>query len=184
MKHKDHRLLAWYLIGLAPDRWRSAAKRKAFLCGSILPDFNPLTYLRGIRQSRRMAGHDFPYSQKHIRRVALRLQKKGVKSLADCYVLGTLIHYLADSFTYPHTADFRESMREHNRYERELHTVFPNCVKEAQTCAAPPSPEDLPDFLSEERRRYEAEPQGLHRDGKEILLVCTSIYGAILQEKA
>lgn len=176
--------MARYLISLSPERWRSAARRGAFLCGNLLPDFNPLTYLRGIRQSRRMAGHDFPYSQRHIRRVALRLQKTGVKDLADCYVLGTLIHYLADSFTYPHTADFRESMREHNRYERELHAVFSECVSAARANRPPPPPQNLSDFLSEARIRYEAAPQGLLRDGREILFVCTSIYGAILQEKA
>lgn len=182
MKHKDHRLLAQYLISLAPEIWRNPRRRKAFLVGNILPDFNPITYLRGIRQSRRMAGHDFPYSEHHICRVAIRLRENGVRNIADCYSLGTLIHYLADSFTYPHTADFRDSMREHNRYERALHTVFPDCVREAEQNPVPGSPENLEEFLSAERRRYEQAPHQMRKDGREILLVCTAIYVSILQD--
>ncbi len=182
MKHKDHRLLAYYLLGLTPGRW-SRLRRRAFLVGNILPDFNPGTYLRGVRQSRRMAGHNFPYSERHIRRVALRLRRRGVRGLADSYAFGTLIHYLADSFTYPHTAGFRDSMRAHKRYETALAGVFPACVREAQAGPAPRPPTNVSGFLAAERRRYEQTPQDLYKDGREILLVCTAIYLSILQDK-
>ena len=182
MKHKDHRLLAHYLLGLAPEKWRKARRKRAFLVGNILPDFNPITYLRGIRQSRRMAGHDFPYSTPHIYRVAVRLRENGVHSMADCYSLGTLIHYLADSFTYAHTADFRDTMRAHKRYEHALHAVFPDCVREAEQNPIPGSPENLEEFLIAERKRYEQAPQEMRKDGREILLVCTAIYVSILQD--
>ena len=183
MKHKDHKLLAHYLIELSPERWKNAAKRRAFLVGNILPDFNPVTYLRGVKQSGRMAGHDFPYSEKHTLRVAHRLYKNGVRGILDCYSLGTLVHYLADSFTYPHTENFRDSMKEHNRYERELHSVFPGCVREMEQQQPRTLPEDPERFLHAQRVLYEESPQSMRNDAEHILQVCTAIYGAILKGK-
>ncbi len=183
MKHRDHRLLAQYLIALTPERWKDPKKKRAFLLGCVLPDYNPFTYMRGIRKSRRMAGHNSLYSEKHIYKVVHKLQKKGIRSCADCYSFGTLMHYLADSFTYVHTSSFRAGMREHNRYERELRAVFPVLLSDALRHRPPAPVADVEAFLKSERSRYEILPKSMKNDANRILRVCTTVYCTIFEEK-
>ena len=38
---------------------------------------------------------------------------------------GTLIHYAADSFTFPHNSQFPGSLADHVAYEIQLHALFP-----------------------------------------------------------
>ena len=183
MKHRDHRLLGQYLLSIRPEQWREEGQRRAFLVGCVLPDYNPFTYLRGIAESRRMVGHNARYSEKHIEKVAHRLQRKGIRGVADAYALGTLIHYLADSFTYVHTESFREGMREHNRYERELRNVFPILLMD-QLRHTPPAPvDDLLGFLKTERVRYDGYPKSMKNDAIRILRVCAVVFCSICREK-
>lgn len=183
MKHRDHRLLGQYLMSLNPEQWRGRGRSRAFLLGCVLPDYNPFTYMRGIPQSRRMAGHNSRYSEKHVNKLAHRLQKKGIRGVADAYALGTLIHYLADSFTYVHTESFVRGMREHNRYERELRELFPVLLID-QLRHTPPAPvEDLLGFLRTERARYESLPKSMRNDAIRILRVCTVVFRSVFLEK-
>ena len=58
MKRDDHLALAAYLMSLSPQVWVRRGLRTAFYAGSVLPDSNPATYLRGVTRAGRPAGHD------------------------------------------------------------------------------------------------------------------------------
>lgn len=174
MKHKDHLLLAHTLMEAAPDVWDSRTRSRAFLLGNVLPDYNPFTYLRGFRQSRRMKGHNTLYSEKHIEKVIRKLRRNRLRSIADCYALGTLIHYLADSYTHPHTPAFRGSFHDHTDYENTLHRAFA-----AYLCNVPrPTvPEGtIQTFLRESRERYEHAAPSPETDAEWIFRVTSAVY--------
>ena len=114
MKFKGHRLFAQYLIDTALPPL-SPAHACAFRVGNLYPDRNYLTYLRG---------HTFDGAAKHIGRVCRRLEKKKRWNRYDWFRLGTLMHYLADSFTLAHSPLFRGSLHDHRAYEFKLHDEF------------------------------------------------------------
>ena len=183
MKGKDHRALARYLLGQKGEGstpwggWR----RRFFLVGCVTPDYIPLTYLRGFRQSRAMLGHHAKYSQARIRRTMGRLQAHGVRGLWDCFRLGTLMHYLSDSFTYPHTERFRGGMREHRRYEQGFHACFLAYLQRqsALTCPIRRLFDSLEEWLGTLRARYEASEQSFLSDCDHILLACSTVFNRL-----
>ncbi len=184
MKHREHIALAEHLLTLLPEKLSDRGLRRAFLLGNLLPDYNPFTYLRGIRQSKRMAGHNADYSDPHLRRVIRRLLKKGIRSHSDAYSLGTVIHYTADSFTYPHTSHFCGRMAAHNRYERELQAVFEALLAEEKRHPGSPLPVRAPlSYLEREKESYTAAPHSLQKDAATILRVCSVLFVSFFQEK-
>lgn len=180
MKQKDHKALACYLLEHVNDGlfWKKAWHRRVFMLGCIGPDYVPFTYLRGFFKSRAMLGHNAPYSQKHIVKSMGRLQRRGVKKLRDCFALGTLMHYLADSFTFPHTEEFSGNMRAHRTYENDLHECFADYLKSAadQPLGFVPILEELPLFLRCRREAYVREEKSTAHDSRQILHVCSGVF--------
>ena len=180
MKQKDHKALAYYLMDYAGEGllWKKTWHRRFFLLGCVSPDYIPFTYLRGFRQSHAMRGHNACYSGEHIRKRIHTLQNRGINGFRDCFALGTLIHYLADSFTYPHTKGFCGTMREHRRYENILHETFLKYLSHAKL--KEPSHIALPSLLSERlqksRREYDRLGGSYELDCKQILTSCTDIF--------
>ena len=78
MKRDDHLALAAYLMSLNPQVWERRGLRTAFYAGSVLPDSNPATYLRGVTRAGRPAGHDRAYSYPLILRLLSGLLRTGV----------------------------------------------------------------------------------------------------------
>ncbi len=181
MKQKDHRALANFLLDRAGrwSIWDSSRHRRAFILGCVSPDYIPTTYLHGFRKSRAMRGHNSPYSLTHIRRMMDRLKLRGIRTLRDCYALGTLIHYLADSFTFVHNEGFGGDMRAHRAYERALHPRF-RLILQSQPIQPIPTPAaTLSDHLSALRSAYGDENGGYLHDCRAILEACTAVFAAV-----
>ena len=146
-----------------------------------MPDYNLLTYLRGGRKNGWLAGHGQAVSERWCCNMAVRLKRSGVRSPRDFYLLGTLMHYLADSFTYPHTVSFRETLQVHNAYERELKCVFEEHLRAAEKWRMPYPPSDPASFLKIARLRYEASERAPSTDAIYVIWVCGMTYVSIVK---
>ena len=91
------------------------------------------------------------------------------------------MHYLADSFTYPHTVSFRETLRVHNAYERELKRVFGERLQAAEKWNMPYPPSDLASFLKTARLRYEASERAPTTDAIYVIWVCGMVYVSVVK---
>ncbi len=180
MKQKDHRALARFLSDSVGKSHRIGGRwhRRFFVLGCILPDYLPFTYLHGFARSRAMLGHNTPYSASLIRKRIRRLQRRGIRTLADSFLLGTLMHYLADSFTYPHNERFQGNMSAHRSYEKRLHGNFTRLLAQANTQKRHPAAiEDaLLDVLCRHRAEYECLPPSPDEDSRVILHACSEIF--------
>jgi len=123
LKTASHKLLGQYLI---TDLYGLSARRyeKAFIFGCVEPDYNPLTYLRGSCQARFFKGHNFKNAKPCIMRLIQKLQQRKRWGIREFYLLGKLIHYIADAFTYPHNEFYKNSIIAHLRYEESLHNFL------------------------------------------------------------
>ncbi len=175
MKHREHEAVARFLLELPSGFPDGELHRRAFLTGNLFPDYNLASYLRGCKRDAWFAGHTNEGSRQYVLKILQRLEKRGVRTVRDCYLLGTLMHYLADSFTYVHTRGFKGSFSEHNAYERRLRRVFSSCLDRADKMGI----EDVGDpivFLSKERARYNDIAPTPLRDGDAILRVCAHVF--------
>ncbi len=86
-------------------------KRYAYIYGSVEPDLNVFTYLRGHGEKRVRA---------YILEELNRLSRKQYWSILDFYKAGRISHYIVDSFTLPHTRMFKGNIKEHIAWEKTL----------------------------------------------------------------
>ncbi len=182
MKQKDHKSLAYYLIDSVGDCrvWQGRWHRRFFLWGCIFPDFIPFTYLRGFRQSRAMLGHNARYSFSHIQRSIQKLEARTKLRIRDFYRLGTLMHYLADSFTYPHTDAFCGDLQAHRAYERDLHGQFPIYLRQDRKITRGTlSEKSLSEHLLDTRNVYENTTASCEDDCRQIVHTCTEVFWAL-----
>ena len=125
MRTADHMNLSRYIMDHM-DAGASKLQKAAFIFGSIEPDINMLTYFRGsIHGEEKLRGHNYENVQKYMEKLTNKLTKKfekgGMGTIRQSFLLGKLVHYVADSFTYPHNSIFSGNLREHCQYETELH---------------------------------------------------------------
>lgn len=119
MQLQDH-------INLANILWKyfdikaSKGCKLAFILGSIEPDINFITYFRGSMKHEKMRGHNYDNVISHMGKLISKIQMS-TKQVLKYYKLGKLIHYVADSFTFPHNKEFTGNLEEHCRYEDVLH---------------------------------------------------------------
>ena len=92
----------------------------AFLFGSIQPDCNPFSYLKGSIRSQTFGGHTYGNNRAFIEKRIHRLRNRDHWLLWQYYTLGKLSHYLADAFTYPHNPHFPGWGWAHHVYETEM----------------------------------------------------------------
>lgn len=123
METKDHLALGRILLERAGHSGLQE-HRAAFLFGCVEPDYNFITYLRGLPQYRNFCGHNAENSLSFVESSLLRLQRGGLRGARDYFTLGTALHYAADAFTWPHNRFWGKSLAEHVAYERELHGAF------------------------------------------------------------
>ena len=186
MKQADHRALAHYLLACAGTgrALSHGGNRRAFLLGCISPDYLPLTYLRGFQRSHAMRGHDARYSALYIRRTIDRLHARELHGIRDCYTLGCLMHYLADSFTHAHNASFSGNMQAHRRYEAALHRYFAYYLQRiVRANCSEQQPGTTPHaHWYRVRRKYERETGEYERDCRAIVEVCRAVFLALLEK--
>ena len=132
MKRTDYFRLAKWLLQRESNRLLRGFG--AGLCmDSVLPDCNPLTYLRGIRGRQGLHGHNAEITGKRICRLVISLTKAKKAGVLCGFRLGTALHYLADAFTYPHHACFTGSLSDHIAYEASLHRAFISYLADVAT---------------------------------------------------
>lgn len=171
----NHLQLARALAAESDTLQKHGFRRTLFLLGNILPDFLFFTYLRGFGNSRRWIGHSLPHSTPAIESNLKKRLSVGLRTGHDAFRLGILLHYLADSFTYPHTQRFAGRQKQHSRYERELSKIFPRFLHLVRKT----DPAANADFLNEARRAYSALPASPETDSEWIVRVCSAIFFAV-----
>lgn len=87
------------------------AKRFCLLLGSILPDVLFHTYI---------VGHKWETTFEKSCRRLMHLENWGGQSWFSYLRLGYVLHYIEDYFTYPHNSNYKDSMKEHIKYESNM----------------------------------------------------------------
>ena len=124
MKVLDHKLLAEYIISQNHD-FNNKKEKLAFIIGAMEPDINPMTYIRAVRVGNPFKSHFAKALEKKIEKLSIELAAKEEFTTKDFFKLGQLTHFVADTFTYPHNANFDKNMFKHAKYERnELHPAL------------------------------------------------------------
>ena len=175
MKTKDHLLLGKYL-------WRRYAgqstpvRRAAFFAGCVEPDMNVLTYLRGSIRCEKFHGHHFGNTCRHISRCLRKLREKTHWNTWDYFVFGTVVHYVADAFTYPHNPSFSGSLAAHRNYERRLHRIIRSMINSCNR-----NDFDIPftkvqPFLDQMHESYVRRPGEMETDSIYILDACCCLF--------
>ena len=137
----------------------------AFLFGSVQPDCNPLSYLKGSLSARKLQGHSFSNSGRYIASRMTRLRRRRRWTIWQYYTLGKLTHYLADAFTSPHNRDFSGGLAAHRAYERELRRRLAAALAGQSWPAPPVQGCPAPDAAIEAlHRRYMTADSGFQRD--------------------
>ena len=167
MQKRSHALLASALLR-CEDGFPARRYELAFLFGSIQPDCNPLSYLKGSLRGKKFGGHTYGNSRRYIDRHIRRFRARPCRNLWDYYTLGKLTHYVADAFTYPHNPTFPERGWAHHRYEKALRLALQDYL----TANAPRRREcrgNLPQTLADLHEQYLSGESGVERDIRYIL---------------
>lgn len=178
MKSIDHKSLAEYLLESTVSS-EIKRHRKAFVLGCVVPDYIPITYMRGYIKSKEFKGHNTESSKKCIKKRIQKIKKRKLKTDIDFFNIGILIHYIADSFTYPHNKTFCGNVRDHIAYEIELHKTFVmilmNYQEENELIIT-----ELFEYFNKQHRRYDLVEQSFVNDCKFILNVCLNVLNTLL----
>lgn len=179
MKAYSHRALAGALLtAVLPQT--TAAHAAAFLFGSVEPDLNCTTYLKGILHGSGVHGHNYEQVMPRIERLLHELGGKEEYRLLDWYRLGKLTHFIADAFTYPHNSCFPGDLRAHMRYESQLAVTLRWAL-----CGNPPVDAPLPNgmpllyWLRQYHERYLQAPMGTENDTRCILTAVRTVTAAL-----
>lgn len=183
MKTESHKLLGEYLIGTVRG-FCEPKYEKAFLWGCIEPDFNFLTYLKGSGRIRLFRGHNFRNSEACVHHMIDTLQKNKDWGMREYYRFGKLIHYLSDAFTYPHNENFSGSIREHRKYEAELHNCFQRYIILKQCVPNEEKLRSVCEVVELLHRQYLEAEVGKTTDVRYIVLTAATVFRMLMPETA
>ncbi len=93
--------------------------RFLFILGSVLPDYNPFSYLKSFK-IKPFFGHNWDNRKDYI---LSEIQKLKHRQL-NAFELGKLVHYICDAFTHTHNKEFKGNLLKHAAYEKALHNYF------------------------------------------------------------
>lgn len=169
MRTADHMNLSRYIMDHM-DAGASKLQKAVFVFGSIEPDINMLTYFRGsIHGEEKLRGHNYENAQKYMEKLAKKLEKGGMGTVRQSFLLGKLVHYVADSFTYPHNSIFPGNLKEHCQYETELHDYVNKIISSVGVNMDSIDDElDIVEYLRELHDRYVSETPGCENDYRYI----------------
>ena len=173
---RSHKLLAAALL----RGCRSLPKRfeRAFLVGSVQPDLNPFSYLKGSLHGTFLRGHNFSNSAAYVRTHIRTLQHCSRWGIWQYYTLGKLTHYLADAFTYVHNPQFPHLSVSHHQYERRLRLQLQLRLKNAPLL---PSSEEPAARIEQLHRQYTRFPSCIDRD-IDFILFAASLLTALIPD--
>lgn len=106
MNKKSHVLITKKVTENIPERGRMW-----FLLGSILPDLLLHTYLKG---------HTWESAFEHISGKMYELERNGRNDWYSYLMLGYILHYIEDFYTFAHNQVFEGGLAKHIRYEKAL----------------------------------------------------------------
>ena len=169
MRTADHMNLSRYIMDHM-DAGASKLQKAAFIFGSIEPDINMLTYFRGsIHGEEKLRGHNYENVMKYMEKLTKKLEKGGMGTVRQSFLLGKLVHYVADSFTYPHNSIFPGNLREHCQYETELHDYVNQMISSDNVnLDSIDDGIDIVEYLEEIHYRYVSEALGCENDYRHI----------------
>ncbi len=179
MRTSSHFLLGRTLVEKAPVLARHPLRKGSFLLGNVLPDMVPHTFFWGSHTPWITGGHCLPSAALKIEHRIKRGLKTGLYTFYDAFRLGLLLHYLADSFTYPHAVKERMKYDLHKQYEKQLKEVLPAFLSVADKT----EPAASIAFLEDCRRKYDEIPPSPERDAEWIVRVCSAVFKAIASVK-
>jgi hypothetical protein len=163
MKTKDHALLAGYITRNASNHELEKHK-KAFVLGSIAPDINVFTHIKG---------HKFKNSMSLIEKRFNKLIKREKWRSREYYKFGKIIHYLADYFTFAHNPYFSGTIRMHRAYEKELHSYFIEYLTWMRFYSMHPIPkEDVMASIIKRHKEYMNSEISVENDCRFIVSIC------------
>lgn len=191
MKTKDHVLLTEWLLE-HQGKELPAGFAAGFRFGSVLPDYNPFTYLRGIIGIGRGKphGHNAEVTRHKVIMLIKRFRKKAGSGYLNGLYIGTVIHYIADAFTYPHHDYYPGTLSDHVAYEWSLHRSFagylrgisgtsrttervPACCPD---CVSGEGLEDFEYFFDKMLRLYRVEDKNEYTDCRFITFMCSYVF--------
>lgn len=117
LQTKDHYKIARYLsedVGL----FNTEIKRLAFIAGSIFPDINLFSYIKG----KGSLGHSYSRREKEIYNAIESFMDN--RTIYAYFRLGVALHYIQDSFTFPHNEHAGIRALSHLSYENKLHNLL------------------------------------------------------------
>lgn len=167
MQKRSHTLLASALLRSCGG-FSAKHHEWVFLLGSVQPDCNPFTYLKGSLRGHFLRGHNFSNSSSYIFRRIHLLQAQSRWDAKHYYILGKLTHYLADAFTYPHNPQFPHSLLSHHRYERQLRSALQQLLSQS-SFHNQNSPSNPSDALARLHQTYSQHPSTPLRDAAYIM---------------
>jgi len=164
MNTKDHYILAKEIAGSFKN-FGGKIRRILFIAGCVAPDINVFTYIKG---------HMFNDRRQFLSRI-LNSEK------ISFYNIGVLIHYISDSFTFPHNSDFRGNMSQHRSYENKLHRFIANDFGRFAGKINIPRKSSLSEMFTLLHDEYTAGKKSYENDCQYIYAVCREITGKLLR---
>lgn len=184
MRAYSHWELAQYLVSFRLPSC-TAAERDAFLFGSIEPDLNCTTYLKGLLHGSGVHGHNYEQVLPRIDRLLHELTDKGSVHLLDWYRIGKLTHFIADAFTYPHNSCFPGDLRAHMKYERQLAVRFRWALYDTVSAQTPPADcGSLFRWIQQQHEQYLQNPMGVDNDARFIRSTVCAVVAVLTDDVA
>ena len=156
--------------------------RIAFLFGSVEPDIFFPTYFRHSPRGR-FHGHDYANMRMRTAAIVRKLGRMGSRGILYSYRLGKLMHYIADSFTFPHNEIFRGSLRAHMHYEDDLEIVLLNHLNEDYFQTTSLRAEDVMSFITDLHSSYIGTSPSAENDSSYIIRVAVSAAFALASSR-
>lgn len=139
----------------------SAYNRLMFIIGSVTPDINPFSYLKGF-SVKPFFGHNWGNRRDYL--------SSGLRDLLmgrlSYFSLGQLVHFICDAFTFTHNITYKGGLYEHSRYEKALHTLFEKLDFSKEY---PDLHLNINDGLNSLHEQYLSQPQGCENDLRFIM---------------
>ncbi len=182
METQDHLMLAKWLLARVTYRL-PVGFAAGFCLGSVMPDWNPFTYMRGIRAGQGMHGHNAEVTGKRICHLISESAEDASFDFIHGLRLGTTMHYLADAFTYPHHEYYHGTLAGHVAYEAALHLTF---VRYTEKHSAPTvlqtESTDFSACLDGMLKQYRKCRKTRHNDCRFITQMCCLAFDTVMCE--
>ncbi len=180
MRKKSHIALA---IGLMDKlQLHDTLNHKYIFCiGSILPDCKPsfLTTPHTFQKT-------FEKVKEKIKLFLEKMENIYQFGYRDCIILGEIIHYIADYFTFPHNIHYDGNLKAHCYYEKDLKIALRHFLnsdevveirKEVQVYQ---TKEELFQFIEETHQKYMKRKSFVLEDCRYIVRVCMEVVASIV----